>query len=223
MEKMPFRDNETTTMISTATVESPKSVQTVESNWRESLPVLTAGGITLRELRASDAPSLLAMLTTEEVARFISPPPTTVEGFERFIAWTHRERADGNYICFGVVPQGLDTAVGIFQVRQTEPGFATAEWGFAIGSAYWGSGMFTTGAQLVIDFAFDTVGVHRLEARAAVKNGRGNGALRKVGATQEGILRRSFLRNGEYLDQILWSILDVDRQRSRMTFTPSIH
>ena len=223
MEKMPFRDNETTTMISTATVETVKNVQTAESNWRDSLPVLTSGGITLRELRASDAPSLLAMLTTEEVARFISPPPTTVEGFERFIAWTHRERRNGNYICYGVVPQGMDTAVGIFQVRQTEPGFATAEWGFAIGSAYWGSGMFVAGAQLVIDFAFDVVGVHRLEARAAVKNGRGNGALRKVGATQEGILRRSFLRNGEYLDQILWSILDVDRLRSRMTFVPSIH
>jgi RimJ/RimL family protein N-acetyltransferase len=223
MEKMPFRDNETTTMISTTTVETVKNVQTIESNWRDSLPVLTSGGITLRELRASDAPSLLAMLTTEEVARFISPPPTTVEGFERFIAWTQRERQNGSYICFGVVPQGMDTAVGIFQVRQTEPGFATAEWGFAIGSAYWGSGMFMTGAQLVIDFAFDVVGVHRLEARAAVKNGRGNGALRKVGATQEGILRRSFLRNGGYLDQILWSILDVDRLRSRMTFVPSIH
>ena len=223
MEKMPFRDNETTTMISTTTVESVQNVQTVQSNWRDSLPVLTSGGITLRELRASDAPSLLAMLTTEEVARFISPPPTTVEGFERFIAWTQRERQNGNYICYGVVPQGMDTAVGIFQVRQTEPGFATAEWGFAIGSAYWGSGMFVAGAQLVIDFAFDVIGVHRLEARAAVKNGRGNGALRKVGATQEGILRRSFLRNGEYLDQILWSILDVDRLRSRMTFVPSIH
>jgi RimJ/RimL family protein N-acetyltransferase len=223
MEKMPFRDNETTTMISTTSVETVKNVQTVESNWRDSLPVLTSGGITLRELRASDAPSLLAMLTTEEVARFISPPPTTVEGFERFIAWTHRERHAGNYICYGVVPQGMDTAVGIFQVRQTEPGFVTAEWGFAIGSAYWGSGMFMAGAQLVIDFAFDVVGVHRLEARAAVKNGRGNGALRKVGATQEGILRRSFLRNGEYLDQILWSILDTDRMRSRITFVPSIH
>ena len=98
--------------------------------------------MTLRELRLSDAPSLLAMLSTEEVARFISPPPTTVEGFERFIAWAHRERAAGSYICFAVVPHGMDTAVGIFQVRQLEPGFGTAEWGFAIGSAFWGSGVF---------------------------------------------------------------------------------
>ena len=38
-------------------------------------------------------------------------------------------------------------------------------------------------------------------------NGRGNGALRKLGAVQEGVLRRSFLKNGQYLDQMLWSIL----------------
>jgi ribosomal-protein-serine acetyltransferase len=40
-----------------------------------------------------------------------------------------------------------------------------------------------------------------------VANGRGNGALRKIGAVQEGVLRRSFLRDGQYHDQVLWSIL----------------
>ena len=168
--------------------------------------------MTLRELRTSDAPSLFAMLTSEEVSRFISPPPSTVVGFERFIAWTLRQRAAGSYACFAVTLKGSDTAIGIFQIRETEPGFGTAEWGFAIGSPYWGTGIFQEGAQLVITFAFETIGVHRLEARAAVKNGRGNGALRKIGAVQEGILRKSFLRNGEYLDQVLWSILDEDWQ-----------
>jgi RimJ/RimL family protein N-acetyltransferase len=46
--------------------------------------------------------------------------------------------------------------------------------------------VFVDGAKMVVDFAFDVVGTHRLEARAAVANGRGNGALRKVGALQEG-------------------------------------
>jgi RimJ/RimL family protein N-acetyltransferase len=209
MEKMPYRDEQVTTV-------SPGGPATmVETDWRRSLPVLEGLAITLRELRMSDAPTLLSMLATDEVARFISPPPTTVEGFERFIAWTHREREAGRYICFGVVPAGMDAAVGLFQVRQSEPDFASAEWGFALGSPFWGNGFFVEGANLLLDFAFDVVGVHRLEARAAVQNGRGNGALRKVGALQEGILRRSFLRNGEYLDQVLWAIVDTDRQRQR--------
>lgn len=208
MEKMPYRDGQVLVDVQAALAAARPAATT--SDWRQSVPVLTGSTVTLRELRLSDAPSLLAMLSTEEVSRFISPPPTTVEGFERFITWTHRERAAGNYVCFAVVPHGMDTAIGIFQMRQLEPGFATAEWGFAIGSAFWGTGVFVDGAKLIVDFAFDVIGAHRLEARAAVANGRGNGALRKVGAVQEGVLRKSFLRNGEYLDQTLWTILDDD-------------
>ena len=54
-------------------------------------------------------------------------------------------------------------------------------------------------------------------------NGRGNGALRKLGAVQEGILRRSFLCNGQYLDQALWSILEDDWRRVKETRRPTIH
>ena len=69
--------------------------------------MLAGTKVTLRELEVSDAPSLFAMLTPEEVSRFISPPPTTVEGFERFITWARAERAAGRYVCFAVVPHGM--------------------------------------------------------------------------------------------------------------------
>ena len=209
MDKMPYR-REIDIIAPRPGMTAPVATAVVTTDWRDSLPVLNGTNITLREMRTSDAPSLFALLTTEEVARFISPPPSTVEGFERFITWAGRQRAAGSYVCFAVTLDESDTAVGIFQLRSTEPGFATAEWGFAMGSPYWGSGIFEKGAALVMEFAFETIGVHRLEARAAVRNGRGNGALRKMGAVQEGILRKSFQRNGEYLDQVLWTILDED-------------
>ena len=88
-------------------VSTPSRTPTVP--WRQGLPQLRGQRLTLRELRIEDAPSLLAMLTTEEVARFISPPPTTVEGFERFIAWTHHERRAGSYACFAIVPNARDS------------------------------------------------------------------------------------------------------------------
>ncbi len=217
MEKMPFQPEltRTTAMVNTTTTTTKTTVTT--SDWKAGLPVMTGTGFTLREMRLEDASSLLAMLTTEEVSRFISPPPTTVEGFERFILWTQRERQAGNYVCFAAVPDGMHTAVGIFQVRSLEPGFGTAEWGFALGSAFWGTGIFIEGARLVLDFAFDVIGTRRLEARAAVANGRGNGALRKLGAVQEGVLRRSFLRHGQYHDQVLWGILAEDWRLQRLS------
>jgi ribosomal-protein-alanine N-acetyltransferase len=212
MEKMPYTTEELDLR-----VMQPSVGQILGSDWRRKLPVLNGEHITLRELRASDAPSLFSLLTTQEVARFISPPPSTVEGFEKFIAWTLRQRTAGTYACFAVTLKGFDTAIGIFQVRETEPGFGTAEWGFAIGSPYWGTGVFEEGAQLVLEFAFDTLNVHRLEARAAVRNGRGTGALLKLGAVPEGVLRKSFLRNGEYLDQVLYAIVEDDWRASRDT------
>jgi len=209
MEKMPYRPELDLETIQPMT-DQMTSTDVVSTDWQHGLPTLTGGQVVLRELRASDAASLFALLTTEEVSRFISPPPTSVEGFERFIAWTLRQRTAGSYACFAVTLKGFDTAIGIFQVRELEPGFGMAEWGFAIGSQFWGTGVFQDGAELVLEFAFDTIGVHRLEARAAVLNGRGNGALVKLGAVQEAILRKSFLRNGEFLDQVLYSILEND-------------
>ncbi len=226
MEKMPYRSDMDTAMTTSTAAPSPVQVQrdVVWSDWRSGLPVLAGNQVVLRELRTSDAASLFSLLTTEEVSRFISPPPTSVEGFERFIAWTHRQRSAGVYACFAVTVKGYDTAIGIFQVRETEQGFSTGEWGFAIGSPFWGTGAFVEGAELMLEFVFETLGVHRLEARAAVRNGRGGAALRKIGAVQEGVLRKSFLKNGEYMDQALYGIVADDWFASRRgAIRPSVN
>jgi ribosomal-protein-alanine N-acetyltransferase len=182
----------------------------VDADWTTGLPVLKGRKMVLRELVKSDALSLLSMLRSEEVAKFISPPPTTPQGFEKFIAWAQRERQAGNQFTFGMVPEGCDHAVGLVQVRAVAPRFSVAEWGFAVGSPFWGTGMFLASARMTLDFAFQHTAVNRLEARAVVQNARGNGALRKLGAVQEGILRGSLLKDGKHLDQIMWSILSQD-------------
>jgi RimJ/RimL family protein N-acetyltransferase len=217
VEKMPYLAESDVCHEDRPIASQHGAVSVVTSDWRQGLPVLAGRQVVLRELRASDAASLCALLTTEEVARFISPPPSTVDGFERFIAWTVRQRAAGTYACFAVTVRGCDTAIGIFQVREMERGFGTAEWGFAIGSSFWGTGVFQDSAELVLQFAFETLGVHRLEARAAVLNSRGNGALRKIGAVKEGVLRQSLARNGQFLDQVLYAVLDSDWRASGAT------
>lgn len=191
--------------------------------WRQKVPVLRGAGVTLREVEVGDAPSLVATLATDEVARYISAPPRTSEAFARFIRWMRRQRAAGSYVCFAVVPAGGETAVGLFQVRRLDPVFDTAQWGFALASGLWGTGLFAEAARLVLEFVFDTLRVRRLEARAAAENGRGNGALRKIGAVREAVLRHSFVRHGRYHDQILWTILDVDWRRATIAPHPTVH
>jgi RimJ/RimL family protein N-acetyltransferase len=174
------------------------------------LPTLLDDAVTLRELQIEDADSLFAALSAGPVGRFILPPPGTVERFSRFIAWTHHQQESGRHLCFGIVPKGTALAVGLIQVRREGPRDSTAEWGFVIAQEYWGTGLFVRAAELALDFLFDQAGVHRLEARTVVANERGNGVLKKLGASRDGILREGLCRDGEYFDQALWSILAGD-------------
>jgi len=206
-------------------------------DWRVCLPQLTSGAVVLREVRASDASALVSLLTTPQITRFISPPPQTTEGFERFIAASRRLREAGDGACFAVTLRDYDTAIGLFQVRRVSPAetdarqiggaLDTAEWGFAIGAPFWGSGIFEQSAALVMEFVFEQVRVHRLEARCAVKNGRGGKALQKVGAVPEGVLRNAFVSGHEYMDQMLYAIVERDwrlcRDRARAARLTLVH
>ena len=201
-------------------ISLPDVTGAIVSDWQQQLPVLASDGVVLRQLRQSDAASLFMLLTTEEVARFITPPPTTVAGFEQFIAWAIARQRQGKAAFFAVTVRGSDAPIGLFQVRVLDD-FATAEWGFALGSPYWGTGVFAKGASMALEFSFETLGVERLEARSMVANARGNAALRKVGATTEGVLRKSFEKGGRRHDQYLWSILAEEWRDSNGVMVPS--
>jgi len=213
MEQMPYQHG--VDVAGSTTWIAPAAI------WRARLPILRGTGVTLRELQQGDAASLNALLTTEQVARFISPPPTTVDAFESFIRWSHIRRSQGKYVCFGIMPDGYDVAVGIFQIQlsATEP----AEWGFVLGSEFWGTGLFVEGAVALMDFAFNEMGLERLAARAAVDNARGNGALRKIGAVRESRIRNGLVRSGRLHDQYYWTSSPEDRPRRKITWDLAAH
>lgn len=180
------------------------------ASWRQRLPDLRGEGVTLRELEERDAADLALLLGDPEVGRYIPQPPATAGEFERFIGWARKQRESGTILCYGVVPDDRTTAAGILQIHELEPPFRTAEWGFVLGRPYWGTGLFERSARPLLTFAFGPVGVRRLEARAVAANARANAVLRRLGANEEGHLRRSFLLGGEYHDDVLWSILSTD-------------
>jgi len=192
-----------------------------DHRWHRRLPELRDGVVLLRQLHRNDALWLLRHVNRSPVLQYIAQCPSTIDGFERFIRWTHAERRRGYHAGYGIVPCNTDHAVGIIQLWWTDRTFPTAEWGFAVGEAYWGTGVATRAAQLFLDALFvDEIFVRprvfRLEARAAVQNARGNAFLRKLGATQEGTLSGGFRKGERVSDYVMWSILAPEwNQRTR--------
>ena len=179
------------------------------------MPCLVTDIVTVREVVPSDAPTLFELLSDPVVSEHLSVPPPSEAAFAGFIGWAQRQRTAGTAVCFGIVPNGLDQAVGIIQVRAMEPSFFVAEWGFALGAAFWSTGLFIESANLVAQFAFETLNVDRLEARAVSQNGRGQAALQKLGARPEARLSRAFRKGQRRDEQLLWTLREEDwRQRA---------
>lgn len=192
-------------------------------NWRTELPTLTARAVSLREPVTQDLRPLVDLLSIADATRFGLDDAVTDVGIQHLIERAARDREAGTAFTYVVTSGTARTIAGLVQVRQLEPGFETAEWECTLAPSARGSGIFLEVARLVGSFTFGTVGARRIEARVLLQNGRGNGALRKIGAVQEGLLRRSIRRGDDYLDQVLWSVLKEDWGDQWISTAPRVH
>lgn len=185
--------------------------------------MLTSRLVTLREPVPQDLGPIVDLLAISDASHFGLDEPITDVGVMGFIEVTARERAAGIAFVYAVTLATTRAVVGLVRVRQLDLSFEAAEWEATLAPSARGTGAFLEAVRLAGSFAFDTVGVHRLEARVLLQNGRANGALRKLGAVQEGILRRSLRRDGEYFDQVLWSVLKEDWGDQWISTAPRVH
>ncbi|HET6958993.1 MAG TPA: GNAT family N-acetyltransferase [Vicinamibacterales bacterium] len=191
--------------------------------WRSELPTLIGRVVTLREPVPQDLLSILDILSLVDATRFGLDEPLSEVSVQELIERFVRERESGIAVTYAVTAANARMMVGLVQVRQLDPSFEAAEWECTIAPSWRGSGTFLETARLAGSFAFGTLGTHRLEARVLLQNGRANGALRKLGAVQEGVLRRSARRAGEYVDQVLWSLLKEDWGDHWVSIAPRVH
>ena len=152
--------------------------------WTDRVPHLHGDLTTLREVAASDVYPLFALFADPAVTAYMAPPPPTLAKFAGFIEWSFQQREEGRGVCFGIVPDGMEVAVGILQVR-LEPTLSDAEWGIVLSSHFWSTGVFADAANLLMEFAFTTMHVERLKARIAQRNRRAHAAVQKLGARFE--------------------------------------
>lgn len=164
----------------------------------ESLPVLVADGLCLREVHLSDAAALTALFKRPEVSAYLDPPPATIEEFGSWIALSQSRRADGRAACYTLLT-GDNQVCGLFMALRLED-MCRAEIGFALDPSLWGTGAFMKAMRVYLDFLFGEWGVKTLMGKTAEDNGRGVGAMHKLGAR---VLDRA-ARNG--FQEYVWTI-----------------
>lgn len=164
----------------------------------QALPVLTQDDVCLREVHLSDAAALLALFAQAEVSAHLDPPPQTLADFGSWIELSQSRRADNRAACYTLLT-GNQEVSGLFMALRLDP-VNRAEIGFAISPALWGTGVFQRAVNLYLEFLFREWGVTTLVGKTLVRNGRGVGAMRKLGAK---VVEES-TRNGQ--PEYVWTL-----------------
>jgi len=191
------------------------------NQWTNGVPLLHGDFTTIREIAVSDVYSLFTLFSDPQVTAHMAPPPPTLAKFAGFVEWSHRQRSEGHGVCFGIVPHGMTAAVGILQVR-FDPTVSGAEWGFVLSTHFWSTGVFADAASPLVEFAFGTMRIDRLEARIAQRNRRAQAAVQKLGARFESILESSSPEGIPRDPESVFSLREHDwRERARSPRPPA--
>jgi len=146
------------------------------------VPELIGDRVFLREITESDIPAWFERASDLESAALAGDPiPKSIEmGFQ----WLrrHQERfRQQTSIRWAIVPKGFTKSIGTIGLTITFKDQCIAELGIVIGRAYWGKGIGTAAANLVIDYAFKILGLLEIQAEVLQYNTASMRLLEKVG------------------------------------------
>lgn len=119
-----------------------------------------------------------------------------------------RDRREYNFGIFDVHTSKLIGHVSLYSIKRLP--FSSGFIGYSIDERHIGRGIGTEAVLLATTFAFDTVGLHRIEAYVSPRNGGSVTVLEKSGYSREGLLRKILYINGVWEDHYMYAMLDDD-------------
>ena len=186
------------------------------------LLVLHSHSLTLRPFVWEDITQVLALVQEKEVAATTLniPYPCTEDEINDWFELQQWELEEGKGLCWAVCVTETKELVGAIKLA-THPEYESAELGYWIGKPYWGKGYASEATHLVVDYAFNTLELNRLEAHAMVENTGSAWILRKLGMQEEGYHPQLIKKWGEFKDVKTYGLLR--KQWMATPRTPAIH
>ncbi len=176
-------------------------------------PTLQGEMLVLRPIRATDVDAMWDMLDDAEGNRLTGTTERfTRDQIERWCAT--RESAQGRYD-FAVTVHGSDEFRGEIVLNEIDETTRSANLRLAMRPSFRGRGYGTEGIQLVLGFAFDGLGLHRVELDVLSINTRAKSLYENLGFQLEG-RRRDAYRDGDgYCDAIIMAMLEDEYRASQ--------
>ncbi|WP_197035461.1 GNAT family N-acetyltransferase [Paenibacillus sp. UNC451MF] len=172
--------------------------------------LLEGSRIYLREFNLPDWVGVHAYASQERVCRFQPWGPNDEEQSKSFVkqVMVDAEQMPRTRFVFAIVERATEKMIGAGEFNIRSMNDRSGEIGYIVNPDYWGQGIATETAKLLVNFGFEESQMHRIYATCDPRNVGSSKVLTKIGMTQEGRLRDVLLIKDGWRDSFVFSILE---------------
>ncbi len=172
------------------------------------LPELTTERLTLRKMLVADTSDMYEYASREEVTRYLTWMPHSDRSYTReYLQYLGNRYSAGMFYDWAIVYEPDCKMIGTCGFTSFNCSHDSAEVGYVLNPEYWGKGIAPEAVTRVLEFGFEDLGLHRIEARFMEENDRSRRVMEKVGMTFEGIIREGMFVKGNYVNVGVCSVL----------------
>jgi RimJ/RimL family protein N-acetyltransferase len=171
----------------------------------------------LRDFVWADQEAVHAFASDPVACRFMDWGPNDVHDTRAFLTMAvaqtgHRQRTEFE---FATVRSEDDRLIGSVSIRITNQQHRQGELGYVFHPDFWARGYATEAARALLEFGFDSLGLHRIAATCRPENQGSARVLEKIGMTLEGRLKDHKFIRGEWHDSLLYAAVNLAGRRAR--------
>lgn len=130
--------------------------------------------------------------------------------FRKILESIHLQRTNREF-SFGIYIKDTNQLIGhisLYAIKRLP--YSSAFIGYSIDERHTGKGIATEAVEQVVQFAFNVINIHRIEAYVSPKNIASVKVLEKSNFTREGLLRKLLYINGNWEDHYMYALLQED-------------
>lgn len=174
-------------------------------------PTLETERLILRKLRQEDAPDMFEYASDPETVQYVTfEPNKTLEDTRALIERMAATRPGMERLIWAIEHKENSKMLGTVGLHLDSARHARAELAYIINKAYWGRGIVPEAAQRVIQYGFEALQLHRIQALCKPENMASARVMEKVGMSYEGIMREYIFIKGTWWDSKMYAILRQD-------------
>lgn len=174
-------------------------------------PILKSERLIFRNFLDTDAKNLFEIRSDERVMNYMDTfKHKSIEDAKNLINSIQKSFEEKSGINWVIIEKHSEQFVGYFGFWRLMKDHCRAEVGYALSPEFWGKGYMTEAMDKMIDFGFNELKLHSIEANVNPNNSSSIKLLERAGFKKEAYFRENYLFNGEFIDSIIYSLLESD-------------